>query len=359
MAKRKQTQTALLDEVDSVGITDAKTETVIEPPIEAEIVEPKPGLPAINLGVTDATIDHMKEQYAALDCSNAANYEMTRQAISTCRGLRVQAEKTKKKLNENALAWQRTVNAEYKRIEGRLLEIETPLQEKKDAVDNEKERLRQEKEEKERLELEAKIKAERDALEAQEKAEREAEAARVKAEQDARAEELRKAEEELTAKLKAMRDEKAKQDELDRIERERIAKEQADKQAITDAENKRIADEQRIEREKLDAQREALRVEQERLERIETEKRVKEQIAKDVAAAIEREKAEAAERERLAAEEKKRIEAERPDVEKINQFAAIFRALVIPVVKAKRAKEFVQSLRNDIEEIATQCEAFK
>lgn len=61
-------------------------------------------------------------------------------------------EKTKKALNEDALAWQRSVNSEYKRIMGMLEPIKDDLDAKRKEIDNQKEleRTRIEREEQER-----------------------------------------------------------------------------------------------------------------------------------------------------------------------------------------------------------------
>jgi hypothetical protein len=61
-------------------------------------------------------------------------------------------EKTKKALNEDALAWQRSVNSEYKRIMGMLEPIKDDLDAKRKEIDNQKEleKTRIEREEQER-----------------------------------------------------------------------------------------------------------------------------------------------------------------------------------------------------------------
>lgn len=160
-----------------------------------------------------AAIVAMRQRFTGLTCGTPKDYEATRVAIGELRSFRVEVDKRRKVLNADAQAWIKSVNAESKRLIEEAEAIETPLQEMKDKVDEEKARKK--------AELEA---AQKKRLEDAARAKVEAEAARVKAEQAAKAEEIRLAQEKLAA------------------ERARI-----------DAENKRLAEE----RERIEAERQA------------------------------------------------------------------------------------------------------
>lgn len=71
-------------------------------------------------------------------------YNAVNDARKLIKEKRVAVEKKRNELNADALAYQRTVNAEAKRITAMLEPIEKDLEEKKKAIDDEKERLKQE-----------------------------------------------------------------------------------------------------------------------------------------------------------------------------------------------------------------------
>jgi alkylated DNA nucleotide flippase Atl1 len=100
--------------------------------------------------IADDTIAQWKADFASLDASTSEGYSDVKDAIGICRKTRTSIEATRKSLNENALRWQRTVNAEAKRITALIEEVEEPLKAKKQAVDDEVERKRKELEEKRR-----------------------------------------------------------------------------------------------------------------------------------------------------------------------------------------------------------------
>lgn len=103
----------------------------------------------VQYSVTDAAIAEMKGRYAGLEISNKKDYDIVRQAISEVVSVRVEVEKTRKVFKADALEYGRKVDAEAKRITKLLLEIEEPLKAKKQAVDDEKARIKAEEERKE------------------------------------------------------------------------------------------------------------------------------------------------------------------------------------------------------------------
>lgn len=100
--------------------------------------------------VTDAAISKMRADYMGLTISgieDKENYALVKAAAKEVKDVRVQVEHKRKELNETPLKWQRTVNAEAKRITEHLTEIEEHLKEQKLSVDNAKEQLKKQIEE--------------------------------------------------------------------------------------------------------------------------------------------------------------------------------------------------------------------
>lgn len=121
---------------------------------------------------SNAGIAKLKEQFGGASAKD--NYALVAEGIKVCRSLRSKADKAKKELNENALAWQRTVNGEHKRIINAIKDIEDPLKDSKREVDEAEQRAKEEalramreKEERERREEEERLAREREELEAE------------------------------------------------------------------------------------------------------------------------------------------------------------------------------------------------
>lgn len=140
---------------------------------------------------SNEAIAMMAEKFVGLDASK--DYAAVAEALKCCREVRGKADKAKKSLNEDALNWQRTVNAEHKRIINAVRDIEDPLRASKAEVDEAEKRAKEEalramreKEARERREEEERLARERDAIEAEKrelaKAKAELEAAKAKLE---------------------------------------------------------------------------------------------------------------------------------------------------------------------------------
>jgi len=218
------------------------------------------------------------------------------------KGHRVEVEKTRKALKEDALRYGQAVDREAKRITGLLQPIEDHLGQQETWCLAEKDRIKNE----------ARLKAEAEA-----RARAEAEATRVRAEQEAEAERLRVERQKLDVERRAMEAERAKIE----AEQRRLAE--------MEAERKRAAE---LEQARAEAAERA---------RIETEARVAREAAEAKA------KAEAAEAARV------RAEAMRPDREKLLGVASAVENLTIPNVSVE-ATEAAMGVRTVLSQAAVQ-----
>ena len=128
--------------------------------------------------ITAADIATRFAGYAELTADSPQGYKAVQAAIGELRSARVDVEKRRKDLKAESLEYGRRVDEVAKYLTGLIEAIEHPLKAKKAAVDEEKARIKAEKEA-----------AERAAVEAQIRAEQEAEAARLKAEAERLAQE--------------------------------------------------------------------------------------------------------------------------------------------------------------------------
>lgn len=269
--------------------------------------------------VSDSKIAEIRERCTGLTATTKEGYEEVRLAIAGTRTLRGSIEKQRKHLKADALEYGRKVDAEAKRLTAMLEEIEAPLQAEKDRADAEKERIKREAAEAERIKLETRLnqlqavgaliapitvqhwteeefsanlagftKSHEAILQAQrEEAERKA---KEEAEQR---ESLRLEQERLAAERAELDRQRKAAEESARIERERIEAEQAAERARLEAERAKIEAEQKAERDRLDAERRKIE-EQQRVEREKIE-------AEQQALAAERQRMADAEAARLAA----------------------------------------------------------
>lgn len=304
-------------------------------------------LARVELSVSDEAIERMREEFSGLTADTTSGYEEVRKAISCTRSYRVAIEKKRVELKADALEWGRKVDAEAKRLTALLLEIEEPLKAQKQAVDDakEQERLRKEREARERLEAEVRAK-------------REAEEARIKAEREA--EESRLAEERLRleAERKRIEAEQAKVAEELRKQREAEAARQAEERRKIEEERRRLEEEAAKQAAIRAAEEERLRAERERLEKAEAAR----QAEREAAERAERLRIEADRRARQEAEEKAaheaRLRALEPDRVKIRRIAESLRAIDLPRVSQKESKQFVSGVAQTIQELAAKCESF-
>lgn len=326
----------LNDAPAETAVSNDTAPTIEHTPVDAEAeVEPTGIYTLIRYDVSKDDIRAKGKEYSVLTFDTPANYEQGRKAIAILRETRVAIEARRKELKQESLEYGRRVDSVAKELTSLIEEIEEPLKDKKKIVDDEKARIKAEKEAEERRQLEEQLRLEREAEEARLRAEREAEEARLRAIREA--EEARLAEE--RARLEAERAELQRQRDAAelaaRAERERI-------EAAENAERERMA----RERAELEAERRALseareraeREEFERLARIRAEEEAKERAERERVAA---EEARLAEAERQAAHQR-RVEALKPDTEKLHEFAKRIRALEAPELATDEAREELQ-----------------
>lgn len=331
--------------------------------------------------VTAAEIEAKRAEYAALSCDTSKGYEEVRLAIASVREARVAVEKRRVELKADALAYGRLVDSRAKELTSLLVEIEEPLKAKKQAVDDEKARVRAEAEAAKLAAIEAEIRAKREQEESQLRAAREVEEKRLAEERAAlEAERAKLAESqaalEAARKAEADRIEAAARAERERVEAERVAEEarlaearraeeerqRAERERIAAeraAEEAKLAEARRAEEERLAAERENLAAER----RAEEERQLAARLAIEAerrAVAAEREAQERAELERQAkaraeqeAAERERREAElRPDLDKVAAFAKKIRALKAPVLVDITLAENLDTALDRLEKVA-------
>lgn len=106
-------------------------------------------LKTVTFDVTESWVNTFNQSALALvitDPSDKEGYEKVKELLKTAVSKRQEVESKRKELNEDALKWQRTVNAEAKRITALLEPSETHLRTQKDFYDSEKERIKKQKE---------------------------------------------------------------------------------------------------------------------------------------------------------------------------------------------------------------------
>jgi len=206
----------------------------------------------VQYDITAEQIEAKRAEYAALTTDTPEGYEKVRKGIAHWRGARTSIEALRKELKRKPLELCRVIDAEAKKLVALIEPIESDLKAKKQAVDDERARIRREKEEARLREIEERIRAEREAEEAKLRAEREAEEARLAKERAALEAEQRKLAEQKAA-LEA---------EAARVRREREAVERAEREREAE-EARRLAE---LERQKQEAARlEALKPDVEKL----------------------------------------------------------------------------------------------
>lgn len=163
---------------------------------------------AASAGIAEMAAQYMPLTISGID--DADGFIVVHKARMVVKNKRVEVEKVRKTLKADALAYGREVDGEAKRITAMLLPIETHLKNQEDAVNAEKERIRN---------------AERLRAEAEAKAKKEAEDARIRAELEAATERLRADREKLESEQADLRESRSKME--------------VEKKAIADAANAR------------------------------------------------------------------------------------------------------------------------
>ncbi len=249
-------------------------------------------LPLIKYSVTDSALEELKSKHEIVE---AKDYKGLTAGIAECRELRVDIEKHRILIKKDSLEYGRKIDAEAKRITASIELVEQPMKDAKAVIDDEKARVKAEKEEAERKELQRIENEKRAKEEAERKEIQRIENEKLKAEQDKLAAERK--EHELMVKMQR------------EAEETKQAKAQAERAKL-----QRIEDEKNVaERKKLDELRAELQ-------------RQKDEIASKEAAKLreEREEDRRAQLERIAKEDAEskaeRLEAVKPELEKLADF---------------------------------------
>lgn len=323
----------------------------------------------VTYGVTNEEIEAKKAAFAALEFTTPKGYEEGRKAIRELVTLRTSIEDRRKALKRDSLEFGRFVDSEAKRWTSLIESIEEPLKLKKAVIDDEKDRVRREKEA-----------AEKAKQEAEERAKREAEEARLKAIRDEEERKLAEERKALEAEKSRMAEEKRKADEAARVERERMEAEQRAERERLAAERAKIEAEQRAERERqeairkaeeeklaeerraIEAERRRVEAEREAQERAEFERQARIKAEQEAKAKAEREAREAEERRIAEAEQKeaerKRMEALRPDLEKVELFAELISAILPPSVASNECRAVIELAMKRLAHTAGELKAF-
>ena len=258
----------------------------------------------------ETRIGDLKEKHKDLKVEGVddkENYVLCKSAHLEFVTLRTDIEKAKKKLKAPVLELGRKIESRTKELIEDSKLMEDYLQEQRKIVEDEKARIVQAREDEIRAEQEQKRKEEEDRIE-QVRLDQE----RVQKELDAKQAEL-----------------KAKEDAI-KADQEKI---ESDKKEIAD-EKQRVEDEKqesiKLTKEKKEADKQAKQDEEDR----------KAEEAKAEINRIADEKAEA-----------KRLEALKPDLEKIKAFGELLLAIPMPKVKARKAKELIGIIQDELEEM--------
>jgi hypothetical protein len=289
----------------------------------------------VKYSVTDQALEQYRKEFLPLTINgldDSEGYEKVKDARLFIRGERVNVEKKRVELKAESLEFGRAVDAEAKRITTAILEVEDHLTAEQKKIDDEKARIKFEKEQREKLPVRLEKLKELGVLTSDELTENFSKD--LLALDDVQFEELFNRLH--AAKLERQRIAQEKKDEEQRLAQEKI---DADKKAIED---KRIADEleekhkAELEQAKIEAEERGKREAKEEAERKEAQRIADEKAAKD---------------------EQARIEAERPDTEKLVVFASTLTAIPFPEVTGKKAQAKVAKVRKLIEEAVSELKA--
>ena len=102
----------------------------------------------IELGVADSVIAELGARLNGITADTPTRYQMVKAGIQETRHLRTGVDRSRKELKRDPTEFCRKVDAEARRLTHLLLEIENPLKDEKDRVDDEKELIKKEKAEK-------------------------------------------------------------------------------------------------------------------------------------------------------------------------------------------------------------------
>jgi len=302
----------------------------------------------IVFNVTDAAIQELKDKYHSLNINGIDDkdgYNAVHEARMDIKTKRTEVEKRRKKYLEGALAYQKRVNGEAKRITELLETIEATLLDKETAIDAEKDRIKAEKERASQAILEARVRELttfgyvvpsgliiKDLTEDEFRLILEGAKAKFEVEQ-ARVAEQQRVEAEQRAKKEA-------QEKEERERLQRVAQEQEAERKRLDALRAEQEARDQAARREIEAERNRLRAEQEAIDRQkrEADERAREEI---------KAKKEAEEKKEREAAELKRQEELRPDRETLLSIAIDVESLIKPTFKTDAARILFERAQNN------------
>jgi len=322
--------------------------------------------------ITDAAIaqmesDYMKLKIAGID--DKKNYQLVRSARMQVKEKRVEVEKTRKSLKEESLKFGRAVDAEAKRIRLLLEPIENYLIEQEKVIDEEKQRIKDEADRKERERIQGRLqklygmgcvfdgfgyvyKSKQEdvkieisteqiqAMSDEEYSELTGNVEKMKLQDSvAQAEEDRQKKEE-EDRLAKIREEQEAESKRLAAEREKIRAEQEKKEAeLKAAQDKLAAEKKAMEAAKETAAK--TKAEKERIEKAKQE--AAEKALKEKAEAEKKEAEEKAEKERIAKMEAELAEKLKPDNEKLFSLANVIYNLKMPELTNKQSYDILNA----------------
>lgn len=303
-----------------------------------EIAERPTAKPVILFSVTPERIEAMKGQFAALTINgidDKAGYKAVHEARILCVTARRDVEKQRNNMLEESREYTRKVNSDAKQLTAMIVDIESRLEVKQQAIDDAKAKIQQERDEAVFLERLEKLKPYPQTN---------------RSEVILRAMTATQFDDYLADAIKADEDRKAREAEqariaeANRIEAERLAAERAELQRIAaeqEAERKRvqaIEDEARAkERAELERQRKEQAEAQAKID-AENARIAKAELEAANAKVIAKAKAEAAERARVETEERLKREAAEAEAKRVAEEAAAKRAEALKPIRDRLLK---------------------
>jgi len=329
----------------------------------------------VEYNITDAALAEMSSMYMGLeitDLEDKEQFDAVHSAHMVVKGKRIEVDKKRKELKADALAWGNKVQSEANRIFALIEPIESHLKSEKQKVQDEKDRIENERIsgikdeinswEKAYLELNshgtvdelrgyiAKLEAIRDLISPELYFEFTGDAISICNEL------LAKAKQSIETRIRLDREEADRKAEDERlaVEREKQAKEAA---KLLEEREKLLAAQKKIDEEKaaLEAEKKS---EQERKDREEFERKAKKDAEEKAARGSLEKAAYKIRMEKEAAEEVERQKALLPDKEKLVAFSQFLsEGITYPTVDSTKAQSIIESAAYEISEISE--EVFK
>lgn len=296
---------------------------------------------------SDAGIARMAKEYMPLKINGVDDkkgFDIVHKARMDVKNHRVAVEKKRKELKADALEYGRKVDSEAKRLTAMLKPIEDHLQAEEQAVLDERERIRKEKEEAEqrrvqhRVERLAEFGVVPNLNHVKHWTDAEFDDALIEARKAFEEEQARKAKEEEERRQREAEEAEARRKEQERLDAERakLDAERREMEAKRKAEEEERRKREAAERAKLDEERRKLEAERAKIEQERREREAAERAKREEQERIKSEQEAEARRKAEEEAERKRQEALRPDREKLEALAHTVSQVDIPKLSKER-----------------------